>query len=212
MKFFYYRFKNLNNKYMKYDIDNSGFGNEVLYRMCAEKPLHNDVDIIIGKLWLIGRSYSAAIERRAGDNFKISDAAQNLYDSDIDELIKSITEIDRTTEKNVGEVLRLHKYLTGRIKEVTGVQKRSLASKYLHFHAPKSVFIFDSIVNKNLRQILRSTKQKFKLSDEYRDKYDVTYADFCCRSIYYRDNILEKKLGKNVTPRRLDMELYNGYY
>ena len=35
------------------------YGNSVLYRMCAEKPEHKVPDIIKGKMWLIGRSYSA---------------------------------------------------------------------------------------------------------------------------------------------------------
>ena len=42
------------------------FGNEVLYRMCRESPLHEDPDVVVGKVWLIGRSYAAAIERRSG--------------------------------------------------------------------------------------------------------------------------------------------------
>lgn len=40
------------------------FGNNILYTMCQENPKHEKEDIIIGKIWLIGRSYSAAIERR----------------------------------------------------------------------------------------------------------------------------------------------------
>ena len=51
---------------MKYIDDYSGYGNKILYDMCATKPRHDDIDIIVGKIWLIGRSYSAAIERKAG--------------------------------------------------------------------------------------------------------------------------------------------------
>ena len=40
------------------------YGNSVLYRMCKEQPEHKDIDVIVGKIWLIGRSYAAAIERR----------------------------------------------------------------------------------------------------------------------------------------------------
>ena len=40
------------------------YANSILYEMCSKTPLHNDADVIVGKIWLIGRSYAAAIERR----------------------------------------------------------------------------------------------------------------------------------------------------
>lgn len=40
------------------------FGNSILYEMCSNNPYHNQSDIIVGKIWIIGRSYAAAIERR----------------------------------------------------------------------------------------------------------------------------------------------------
>ena len=50
------------------------YGNSVLYRMCEEEPEHKQIDVIVGKIWIIGRSYAAAIERRknavvVGDDF-----------------------------------------------------------------------------------------------------------------------------------------------
>lgn len=50
------------------------YGNSVLYRMCEENPEDKQIDVIVGKIWLIGRSYATAIERRknavvAGDDF-----------------------------------------------------------------------------------------------------------------------------------------------
>ncbi|MBS4023649.1 MAG: hypothetical protein KGZ79_14730 [Dethiobacter sp.] len=41
------------------------FGNSVLYEMCQRAPQHTNEDEIIGKIWLIGRSCAAAIERGA---------------------------------------------------------------------------------------------------------------------------------------------------
>jgi hypothetical protein len=39
--------------------DAGGYGNQILYRMCQEQPLHTDTDVISGKIWLIGRAYAA---------------------------------------------------------------------------------------------------------------------------------------------------------
>ena len=39
-------------------------GNKVLYDLCSSYPYHKTDEEIIAKIWLIGRSYAAAIERR----------------------------------------------------------------------------------------------------------------------------------------------------
>lgn len=38
------------------------FGNKILYDMCYNNPEHTNKEVVIGKIWLIGRSYAAAIE------------------------------------------------------------------------------------------------------------------------------------------------------
>ena len=52
------------------------FGNSILYNLCQENFYHQDDQKILSKVWLIGRAYSAAIERRKNkdtinDNFYI---------------------------------------------------------------------------------------------------------------------------------------------
>ena len=39
-------------------------GNKVLYDLCANNFTHDNKSNIISKVWLIGRAYAAAIERR----------------------------------------------------------------------------------------------------------------------------------------------------
>lgn len=39
-------------------------GNRVLYDLCQSHPEHTRDDEIVAKIWLIGRSYAASIERR----------------------------------------------------------------------------------------------------------------------------------------------------
>lgn len=83
-----------------------GWGNEVLYRMCKGNPLHDDEDVIAGKIWLIGRAYAAAIERQAGKNlvkgedFLHEKVAPMIRKSDIDQWIKSVRHIRRVTVDN----------------------------------------------------------------------------------------------------------------
>lgn len=73
------------------------FGNNVLYNLCREYPGHDSKPIVIAKIWLIGRSYSAAIERRRrstvhsisdSDRFYEHIVAPALMDSFIDRQIE----------------------------------------------------------------------------------------------------------------------------
>jgi hypothetical protein len=65
-------------------------GNEVLYKLCDDHPGHTANNAIIAKVWLIGRSYAAAIERRrekgefSGDEFYVKHVAPCIRSSDID--------------------------------------------------------------------------------------------------------------------------------
>ena len=47
-----------------YDDNNSRWrlGNTIMYEMVAKYPNHTDADEIVSKLWMIGRTYAAAIE------------------------------------------------------------------------------------------------------------------------------------------------------
>lgn len=187
--------------------NNGGWGNGVLYRMCSEEPGHTNLDVIVGKIWLIGRSYSAAIERKAGKyielgpNFYLNRVAPMMRDSGIDNWLSSVRGIERVTAENIVEVLHVHKQVTDLFKEISGIEKRSLASKYLHFHQPAAFFIFDSIANAKIREVLKG--QRFKVPTEF----DDSYSEFVYRCLWYRDNVFEPTLGRKSTPRELDQHL-----
>lgn len=187
--------------------DNWGWGNGVLYRMCSEEPGHTKLDVIAGKVWLIGRAYSAAMERKAGNyivpgqNFYLNRVAPMMRDSGIDKWLTSVAKIERVSAENVANVLRVHKQVTDLFKEISGVEKRSLASKYLHFHQPGAFFIFDSVANARIRETLKGKRFKAPAG------FDDPYAEFVYRCLWYRDNVFEQHLGRQSTPRELDQYL-----
>jgi hypothetical protein len=168
--------------------------------MCFKHPEHTDIDIIASKIELIGRAYSAAIERKAGKKFKSGKnfcrdiVAPAIRNSEIDFWLKDVRDIKRLTEKNIGKSLRCHKHVTDLFKKITGLEKRSLASKYLHFHAPNAFFIYDSIANRNVKERIHA--KKFCVPVDSRE-FDNEYAVFSCRCLKYRDKV-EKKLGGRI--------------
>jgi len=177
---------------MESEIANWDWANSILYNMCKDEPKHTDVNITVGKLNIIGRTYSATIERGAGSNFKILEVAKIINNSDIDMLLERIRLVNIPNRENIEDILEVHKYFTDILYKATGLNKRSLASKYLHFHAPKAFFIYDSIANKKIREEL--TNKKFKVPN----KYDKEYANFVYRCLYFRDNFHEGKSPRDI--------------
>lgn len=183
-------------------------GNAVLYDMCKKYPYHNDTDEIISKIWLIGRSYAAAIERRknAGDDgisddFYYDKVAPTIkrYSKRLDRELDRIKSLEGDYKDNAESILSLHKYLMNAFKEITGLEKRSLASKYLHFHCPDKILIYDSRAQAAARKIVqRPNKPK-----EWSEKYDSGYVDFVCRVIDMTE-IIKSETGKSPTPREVD--------
>ena len=95
-------------------------GNEVLYDLCRQYPGHSQVDQIVAKIWLIGRAYAAAIERRKektdflGDAFYTDHVAPKLKEWQIDKWLAPLSSFSELTQENLDTVLSCHRQLTGR--------------------------------------------------------------------------------------------------
>ena len=145
------------------------FENQMLYRMCAEKPSHTDSRIIAGKLISIGRIYAASPERGVrpswydGTSF-VEHLGRQLKKSNLDERLSSL-DAAGFFELDPEQPVRVHRWL---VKELRGWfestsdsnartrprkarEHRSFVSKYLHFHRPNVFPIMDSFATKGLR-------------------------------------------------------------
>jgi hypothetical protein len=177
--------------------------NQVLYDLCSGHPFHKTDQDIIAKVWLIGRSYAAAIERRKnkssdapGDMFYETIIAPKIRNSEIDgwlSLLKS-----EPIPKNAIEI---HYKLMALFCEISGHQNRSLASKYLHFHQPDLFFILDSRSVAAIRRVTpRTHKEPSNLSTKETDK---DYANFYSRCLWLQEN-LQTQFGRKLSPREID--------
>jgi len=183
------------------------FGNDILYRMCQEFPKHDTSSQIVGKIWLIGRSYAAAIERRKtgvagipeGDDFYFDRVAPFILDSDIDAWIQSISVKELPNYDSLDRIVDVHWRVTGLFSKISGLEKRSLASKYLHFHRPETFFIYDSravsAISKYKTITGRASKSDQRCDGEY-------------RKFYYKCLTLQKyvhdKFDVYLAPRAID--------
>jgi hypothetical protein len=178
-------------------------GNKVLYDLCSYHPGHKTHEEIIAKVWLIGRSYAAAIERRKnktadseGDSFYEEKVAPKIKNSDIDKWFEEIR-----TNPTPEVAVKIHRELTNLFFDISGLDKRSLASKYLHFHFEDLFFIYDG---RALKAIANTTKRPQKILINITDnEADPAYKSFFQRCLWLQ-NDLKSLLGRKPSPREID--------
>jgi len=182
-------------------------GNAVLYNLCKEHPIHESDEAIIAKIWLIGRTYAAAIERRrnaqeqmTSDDFYITTVAKTIRESKIDKWLTDIPAIITNSWIQLESAIATHKKLMDLFAEISGLEKRALASKYLHFHRPDVFFIYDSrarqAINKVTPSIIQIPEIKCKVSD-------AEYL-FLVRKCLWLEDDIAKRYGVVLTPRQID--------
>jgi hypothetical protein len=185
------------------------FGNRILYEMCEENPYHKSANIIVGKVWLIGRSYAAAIERRKNannndlnDDFYFNVVAPKMMEigKEIDERIVSLKKYSKISTDNLKEIIETHKFLTDVFSTISGLSKRSLASKYLHFHVPRMFFIYDSRAMKGARNYIDSDKILYRQLISCGDK---EYLQLVTRLFPLQEHF-KNEYNLEVTPRIID--------
>lgn len=195
------RHRDIANAKKKSDWD---FGNRILYDMCAKYPYHNRVDQIVAKVWLIGRSYAVAIERRknvikTNDDFYTKIVGPAILEAGIDQWIAELNNYRTPTLNNIEYILETHGKLTALLMKITGMEKRSLSSKYLHFHKPNLFYIYDSRAMEAIRKRVSPSKNKIHPNKNI----DIEYAKYCLRCIELRDEI-KARYKIHMTPREID--------
>ncbi|HEV2563233.1 MAG TPA: hypothetical protein VGT78_13935 [Rhizomicrobium sp.] len=178
-------------------------GNKVLYDLCENYPDHKNESAIAAKIWLIGRSYAAAIERRrkghekenSGDDFYYNVVIPKIKESEIDDWI---TESKNEPIDQYKIALQTHKRLMALFNEISGQDKRSLASKYLHFHVPGKFFIFDS----RAQRAVNDQVARFK-SVPINTTCDPVYEHFFQKCLKHNEE-LSIAIGRKLTPREFD--------
>lgn len=188
------------------DISTWDLSNQILYEMCQKYPHHKNDGEIVAKVLLIGRVYSAAIERRKNvenisSEFYRGEVAPSIRKSKIDVWLNALTDFGRPTFENCAQIISVHKKVTDLFKEISGLEKRSLASKYLHFHFPDLFFIYDSRSSNALRKIEHSSTWNSSLVE-----YDRAYSKFFLRCLVFTEKV-KNECGTYLTPRQLDKYL-----
>lgn len=145
-----------------------------LYKMCKEYPLHKNASETVSKLFLIGRSYAAAIERgvqlKKGESI-YEDRIPKIFEKEkygkkIDDALKNITE-----HKDLYKIFFAYNLTLEFFSKISGKSNKSLASKYLHFHKPDTFFIMDSRAKNAISDVLATLALPAKLNSNDLEPY-----------------------------------------
>jgi hypothetical protein len=183
------------------------FGNQILYKLCQENLQHKHDNIILTKVLFIGRIYSAAIERRRNkknsnnDNFYISSVAPAFKNSKLDKQISELKTLQLKPD-NIPKILEVHNDLIKMLSRITDLDKRSFASKYLHFHLPHLYFIYDSRALTALREFTSRVSKELRNIPRL-SQVDKDYATFFCKCFDVKRRI-EQEHKTKLTTRQFD--------
>ena len=179
-------------------------GNKVLYDLCKNMPLHTDTQAVLAKIWLIGRAYAAAIERRknkadSNDGFYETIVGPRMMKSNMDTWLAKTSRYKKANAASLPLMLETHQNVVKLFETISGLKKRSLASKYLHFHQPAIFYIYDSRAVSSMRRISHLI-EPFDMNDERGDR---EYSRFASKCLAIQEKFwIEFKV--HVSPRELD--------
>ncbi len=184
--------------------------NSMLYEAVSAQPSNSDKRQIIGKLMLIGRTYSASVERRKTQGHikderqaleVIIEAAQAIAASRCSALLDNIGMNEKLTHESLPKVVTIHLELCQALAKANNRENSSLASKYLHFHRPDFFPIVDSYVREGWSWIMEELGQSYK---GWRVFGKVNrYGDWCTRVLDLQKSI-ESCHENAVSLRQID--------
>jgi hypothetical protein len=179
------------------------FGNARLYELCRRYSSHKEPSHSRAKIWLIGRAYSAAIERKSAPK-----GADQLYEkvgramrkSRLDRLLRELPDGRSPWPKRLAYAIQVHAYLM-KIWGAAGAKgKRSLASKYLHFHRRDIFPMFDSRAAAAIKKVTPDNTHVDRLPVV---GGDTTYKAFCERYAWLLQHI-RREFNRRLTLRQVD--------
>jgi len=190
-------------------------GNKLLYDLCQSNFEHAETDKILAKIWLIGRTYSADIDRiknrieKSSDKYFINYVAPAFKKMEIDQKLANLRRYNGIEYDNLEEILELHNYLTLKIAEINSqhdarknIMFRSFSSKYLHFHLPDLYFIYDSRAEASIRNFLRKPHPALNQITNS-GSGEKLYSDFFLKCYEIQRFVVDHHKIK-LTPRQID--------
>lgn len=180
-----------------------GYGNKILYIMCAQEPSHTDESIVRSKARMIAKVYD--VSRNLGKDWDL--VAKALCDKKLalDRLLSSLDALSFSSA-NLAQIVKVHgkldHYLCKQLTKAGGNRKvhsrASFVAKYLHFHRPDTFPILDSLAELGVKGQIAG-----RLPTVLGKSTSERYERFCMAILLLRSN--EKFQNKSL--RQIDEKL-----
>jgi hypothetical protein len=190
--------------YKKYDpdYDDSRYLNEAISQTFQKYPHHTSTEQVFAKISLVNRVQRANIvRRRKGAEWTL---AEFLVNKKFDNTITPLKKIRKFDAETLPEIVDVHKRFVNTAKKVLRIRAVSFCSKYLHFHFPKIIPIFDSKASETAWKLVGK-----EIKDCY--GYRSDYEHYCLAIL----NIIEKLSLhgiRSININAIDHLLYDELY
>jgi hypothetical protein len=135
---------------------------------------------------------------RDNDRFYIDDVVRALQTCSLDRWLAPLRQLPSIQCSGVRQIIVVHEKLCQVFRRLTGLKKRALASKYLHFHVPQLFYLYDS----RARRALRGNRASEALQ-QTPVAGDTEYRSFVLMACTLQHEIMVR-YGITPTPRQLD--------
>lgn len=179
---------------------------DVLYDLCKRCPDHRDLDGTYAKVQIISLTYRADPGRHGKPIEKVAEFLTSKH-LEIDRVFNRLRKVSKSNSSLNKMVLQNVVEEHGSLLELLckkfpeGRSPRSFLSKYMHFHCPDIVPIFDRIADGEIRKIIPHSPSI--LSEPL--KADGKYCGFCDKFLVLWNCAFDQ--GLNPTVRKLDRYL-----
>lgn len=157
---------------------------------------------MFAKIALVNRLYSTNLQW-AGANIERR-LAEHLVKARVDDGLVPLRQIEKLDRSSIAPVVGVHEWLVEAVKKVTRRVENSFCAKYLSFHFPKCVPIFDGYAYENSWRVVKSQLPR----GLYPDNWNRDFA-------YHAEAVLrltDVLVGAGITDyslKRIDYVLYS---
>ncbi len=172
-----------------------------ILRACRERPEHSDPHEVFGKVALVNRAYRANLQMGVKDaEWQL---AERLVRDNVDGLISPLNSVTTFTRDTLGTVLDVHEGLVRLTYKVANRVENSFCAKYLSFHFPGVVPLFDRYAYACSWRLMTEGLPR----GLYANRWNVDYG-YHCEAVLALVEVLHKQGIREPVLKLVDSVLY----
>lgn len=170
--------------------------------MCKKYPKHNNIEQVYAKVTIINRVYRANLQMsKSGAERKL---AEYLVKNNFDKIIAPLKNIKKFDIKTINTILKIHSIFVKLTDKKLKKHALSFCSKYLYFHFPEIVPIYDRRAYETAWKLVGN-----ELGDISSERLiNADYAYYCASILKLIEHLKNNGI-KNPNLKIIDVLLYD---